>query len=170
MPTKKVYLSNESMCSIEASFKDAVKENSINFNVETALIRAIIEKESFRYQFAYRVDYNALKKQSWYAKTLSTEEKLYKKYYASYGYMQILFGVAKHQGMSGPPELLFDTYTNIYHGIKLLKSLMRRYKNIKDVISAYNQGSNKKRDNGKYRNQKYVDKVYKFYKKFGGKR
>ena len=93
--------------------------------------------------------------------------------------MQILFGMARHYGYKGAPRGLFDPYLAIKYGTKLLRDLLRRFKgDVKDAIHAYNWGSDAWWDldgdkihdeNEDYKNQKYVDEVYSYYKKNGGK-
>ena len=165
----KVFMSNETITDIKLSVSDAIKTYADKYGYEEALIRAFIKHESNGYYLAYRVDYNVLRNQSWYKKTLTDAERKQKKYYASYGLMQILYGNAKHYGFKGNAEGLFGAEANIKYGCKVLNVFKRKYKGrLLDMVSAYNQGSNRRNDKGKYRNQKYVDSVYKYYKKFGG--
>ncbi len=169
MPTIKVYMSNETVNEINNMVLKTIEVYSKEYNIEEALIRAIIKQESDGYIFAYRIDYNILCDKSWYNKILNPYEKLTKEHYASYGLMQVLYGVAKNQGFEGNAFDLFHPQNNIMYGCILLKELMKKYSNIKDVISAYNQGSAKKNEKGKYLNQDYVDNVYKWYKQYGGR-
>lgn len=178
MPNITCYMSNETIITLDEQRAMAIAKHATNFGIEAALIRAIIAHESMQFHFAFRIDYKSLKKQAWYLKTLSFEEKKNKRMYSSYGDMQILYGLAKLYGFRGAPEELFNADTNIYYGCKHLEWLIKRYHGrIKDVIHAYNWGSNawndldgdKKHDaNETYKNQEYVDSVYKKYKKFGG--
>jgi len=169
MPTKIIYLSKETEKALNEMVKEAIKENSELYGIEKALIKAIIEHESMNYVFAFRVDYKALKKQEWYNKLLDEKEKKDKKYYASYGLMQVLYGLAKSLGFNGTPEDLFNPMVNIRYGCKYLQRLKSAYRDIKDIIAAYNYGYAKKRKNGTYYNQSYVCSVYEKYKKYGGK-
>lgn len=143
-----------------------------NFNLEYALIKAIIWHEtigSFNPELT-RFEKH-LKKEAWYTNHLSALEKQTRESFCSVGLMQVLFGVAKHLGYKNKPDGLKDINENIYWGSKHLRNLSRKYSNIKDIISAYNQGKPKKfKRTGKYRNQGYVDSVYSKYKKYGGVR
>ena len=180
MPQKTIFLSNETIIAVSEEEAAAVKKYAKHFNLEEALIRAFIKHESMEYSYAYRIDYSVLKNQAWYLKTLSAEEKKGKANYASYGLMQVLYGLAKSYGFKGKPIELFDIDTNIYYGCKHLDYLRKRYHGkLLDMIHAYNWGSNAWMDLNKdgiknpgepYRNQEYVDSVYTKYQKLGGKK
>ena len=45
--------------------------------------------------------------------------------------------------------------------VKLIKKLQKRYTQEDEIIAAYNAGSARKLEDGSFRNQDYVDKVYK---------
>lgn len=164
-----VYQSNETERYVKLTKEQAIKKHAKLFNLEPALIKATIKTESTDYQFAFRVDYNSLIKQSWYSKNLTMKEASDKKYWASYGYMQVLYGVAKYNGFKGDADGLFDIETNIYHGCKVLSDYLKKYKgHVKRAIASYNAGAPRLRKNGDYRNQDYVDHVYGRYVKYGG--
>ncbi len=78
---------------------------------------------------------------------------------SSYGLMQILFSTAKFLGYTGSSEGLLDPKTNIDLGTKYLAYQIRRYGNWDDAFAAYNIGSVKRKPNGEYINQAYVDGV-----------
>ena len=177
MPTQLIEISNETIRSMKEEIQKAVRKYAKEYQIEPALIKAFIRHESFWYAPAYRIDYNSLRKQKWYIRTLSPEERKYKKYYASYGPMQILYGLAKHYGYEGIPWGLFDPDTGIKYGCIHLKELLSQFKNLKDAIHSYNWGSNAWHDTDgdkihdsdeKYKNQAYVDSIYSKYKKYGG--
>jgi soluble lytic murein transglycosylase-like protein len=44
-------------------------------------------------------------------------------------------------------------------GCKILARLLKKYDIVEDAVSAYNQGSPRKQENGEYTNQAYVDHV-----------
>lgn len=172
MPYRKIYVSNETLVEEKRSMEEIVHSYANLFVLESALIRAIIRVESMDYPRAYRIDYNALKKQAWYIRTLSEHERKHKKYYASYGSMQVLYGLVKADyGFKGNPNQLLDPEIGVRYGCEHLRRLLNRYKNLKDALAAYNGGGwavNVKRKIGKYPNAKYVNKIYKLYKKNGG--
>jgi soluble lytic murein transglycosylase-like protein len=179
MPYRSTYISNETLRDIISKKNIAIKKYSRKFNIQQALIKAIIKKESRDFMFAFRIDYSVLRKQFWYKKTLTVMQRKYKECWASYGYMQVLFGLARSYGYKGTCMGLFDIDTNIYYGCKHLEYLRKRYKgNIPDIIHAYNWGSNAWmdydhdgiKDPGEpYKNQKYVDEVLRYFEEFGGK-
>jgi soluble lytic murein transglycosylase-like protein len=179
MPSKSYYISNETIECLRGEGTKAIEKYSKQYTrVPKALMKAIIKQESGWNYHAFRVDYSVLKRQSWYKKTLSLEQRQYKVCYASYGLDQILFGLARHYGFKGSPRELFAPDTNVKYGFIHLDYLLKRYKgNIKDAIHAYNWGSdafrdtngNKVHDEGEdYKNQDYVDNVLKFYESYGG--
>lgn len=166
MTVKKIYLSEATDELLKADIKKYIRLESQAQGVDKALIKAIIQMESERYAFAFRYE-PQLKHQSWYLKLLSPEEKKDDYSYCSYGLMQVLFGIAKSLGYKGSPLNLHKPAFSIHYGVKLLKQLLKRYHGeIKDVIAAYNQGSNKKDKNGQYYNQPYVNTVYRYYQEY----
>jgi soluble lytic murein transglycosylase-like protein len=80
----------------------------------------------------------------------------------SYGLMQVMGATARATGYSGPLADLFDPKVNLDVGCKFLKGLLSKYE-MKDAIAAYNAGTPRKKEDGKYVNQEYVDKVLLFY-------
>lgn len=86
----------------------------------------------------------------------------------SWGPMQVMGAVARERGFDGPfPELCrFDD--GVYWGCRHLQWLAGRYytdEGWHGVTSAYNQGSPRKDDNGRYDNQAYVDRVFAIVKR-----
>lgn len=79
----------------------------------------------------------------------------------SYGLMQIMGANARAYGFEDNLTLLIDSETGLKYGIKHLTILIDKYDNIQDAISAYNQGSPRKKESGEYANQNYVDKIFK---------
>ncbi len=131
-----------SMASLNAVIDDSAKRNG----VEPALIKAFIQNES-------RWDVNA----SRYEPHLKD---------SSWGLMQVLLKTAKwmmNDASLTIPQLVTPK-VNIEVGTRYIKYQLKRYGgNIKDAIAAYNAGSVRKKSDGSYRNQAYVDKVYKTY-------
>ena len=148
--------------------EQAVKEYSEQYDVPTGLINAIIQVESsgntyaVRYEDGYRWLVKPFKQFHWHTPT----EKIMQK--TSWGLMQIMGAVARERGFKGrylaelcKPEI------GVKYGVKHLKWQYNRYGNWRDAISAYNQGSPRKKD-GKYTNQEYVDKVLKNWSGYDG--
>lgn len=90
--------------------------------------------------------------------TTDTETQLQK---FSYGLAQVMGGTARSEcKMFGPLTDLLDPNVNIRIASTYLQKLMFKYNSVEDTISAYNQGSpRKKMFSKKYKNQAYVDKV-----------
>lgn len=152
-------------------YDDMIKNCAKFYKIDEKLIRAIIQTESSWNIFSIRIErgfwsryFSGIK--NVFFNTPEKDEK-WLSYpdlvSASYGLMQIMLTTAMELGFrfSYPTELL-DPNTNIKWGCALLRKLYNRYGDWNDVISAYNQGNNKKDKNGKYINQNYVDKVNKF--------
>ncbi len=86
---------------------------------------------------------------------------------ASWGLMQLLLKTAR--SISGNSSLtaseLLNPETNIDLGTRYIAQQMKRYNNnVDDAIAAYNAGSARRKSDGIYINQDYVDKVNKWYK------
>lgn len=79
----------------------------------------------------------------------------------SYGICQIMGSVARELGFDGPlPQLLVPEF-GIEFSVKKIIALRKKYPDLGDIISSYNQGSPRKNPDGSYVNQAYVDKVMK---------
>lgn len=59
---------------------------------------------------------------------------------ASYGLMQILSKTARDLGYAGTNEALYDIKTNLFYGLKFLKTINAQYPIWADTIAAYNMG------------------------------
>lgn len=89
----------------------------------------------------------------------------------SWGLMQIMGATAREHGFRGVfLSSLCQPTIGLEYGCKHLSNLVKRYKgNLLDAVSAYNQGTARRDDSGKYRNQRYVDKVVAEARKLGHK-
>lgn len=154
---------------IDTAFLLDIEKNS---QVPAELILAIIQVESSGRQLAIRYEpkYPYLSKPKDWARamgwTVRTEVALQR---FSYGLMQIMLATARDMKCAVHPSHLFDPKCNVSWGAKYLNWLHRRYLNWDDVISAYNQGSPKRKMfSKKYRNQEYVDAVKDWWGILGG--
>ena len=78
----------------------------------------------------------------------------------SWGLCQVMGSVCREAGFQNWLSELTDIKLNLKYGARHLKRFLAQYPaGINDAISAYNQGSAKKDDNGRYKNQAYVDAV-----------
>ncbi len=58
----------------------------------------------------------------------------------SYGICQIKLVTAQQMGFKGTPRQLMEPKTNILFAAKYLRHQIKRYKNVKKAVIAYNQG------------------------------
>jgi len=90
-------------------------------------------------------------------------EKVFQK--VSWGIGQCMGAVLREYGYTDwLPSILFDKHAQIMYCVKHLANLKKRFPEGNDYISAYNQGSPRKRPNGEYVNSKYVNSVMAFSK------
>jgi soluble lytic murein transglycosylase-like protein len=78
------------------------------------------------------------------------------------GLMQILPSTARQMGVNNPASL-YNPEINIKTGSGYLKWQYGRYGKTEDVVAAYNAGSVKRRADGRYINQGYVNRVMDTY-------
>lgn len=128
-----------------------VIEAANRYSVDPALVMAHIKAES-----------------SWNPSAYRPEPQIND---ASWGLMQVLLATAKK--VSGNNKLtaseLLKPETNIDIGTKYIAQQIQRYSgNIKDAIAAYNAGSARRKFDGSYINQPYVDRVYGYFLMYRG--
>ena len=156
--------------------EDSIIKYSELYKIPISLVKAIIKKESNFNVYAVRVERGFWKRYFVGIKNLITQTKNKRDDYwmkypdfmsASFGLFQLMLPVAIELGFEFQyPTELCDPEKNIYLGCKKLSILHKKYKRWNDVISAFNQGNDRKDVNGKYLNQKYVDDVLQFMKEF----
>jgi hypothetical protein len=141
---------------------DIILELSIVYDVDPKLIAAIVSVESYGKTCATRYEprYKWLFEPKVYARqnkiTLETEVMHQK---TSWGLMQIMGACARELGYDDYLVNLCDPKIGLKFGILHLKNYLKKYENIDDAISSYNQGAPRKDDGGKYLNQHYVNEV-----------
>lgn len=140
------------------------------FAIPEGLLRAIVKTESsgdpfaIRYEPHYRWLYRAEEFANKFYVSVPTEEKAQK---TSWGLMQVMGAVAREKGFRGRfLSELCDPEVGLEYGCKHLKGFYNRYGNWKDAIASYNAGSPRKKDDGTYVNQYYVDKVMERWEDF----
>ena len=87
----------------------------------------------------------------------------------AWGLMQVMGATARELGFDGWLSELVDPETNIRLGVKFLGRKMSQYferDGIEGVVAAYNGGAPRRRPDGKFVNQGYVDKVMEAAKRF----
>ena len=145
-----------------ASHSASLERVCERFGCEPELVAALITVESrwnpyaVRYEPAYQwlhyPERHALRHD-----ISRAAEATFQKY--SWGLMQIMGATARELGFSLPMPALCEGMIGIEYGIRYLMALKRNYRQRDDLIAAYNSGSAKKGADGRYLNQKYVDKV-----------
>ena len=127
-----------------------------------------VESNGFVYAVRFEENYRWVSDVDAHARknniTFDSELNLQKQ---SFGLTQIMGATARDLGFQGPLPMLYRPEMNLYWGGKYLSRLQKRYNEITDVVSAYNQGTATKVGD-EYRNQKYVDKVMKLYSEIKG--
>ena len=130
--------------------------------VSPALVLAIIEAESGGDSYAAR--YEPLHMTKLLATrpqhvSLDTEVVFQK---TAWGLMQVMGATARELGFDGWLSELVVPETNIRLGVEFLRRKMSQYLDrdgIEGVAAAYNGGAPRRRPDGKFTNQGYVDKV-----------
>ncbi|MFW6028703.1 MAG: lytic transglycosylase domain-containing protein [Halanaerobiales bacterium] len=160
------------MDSKRKKYKEIIRKNSSKYNLPSQLVYSIIKVESDyqEYSIRYEKQFKWLYKPDRFVKgpiTLNTEENAQK---TSWGLMQLMGATARELGFDKLflPELL-KPEINIKYGCKYLAGLRERYKDLTNsialfddnMVAAYNAGSPRKKDNGEFVNQEYVDKILK---------
>ena len=127
------------------------------------VIMGIIETESSFNPYAARYEPHY--------RWLVTPEKFFRNYTTnpetevilqktSLGLMQLMGANFRKLGYTRPLTAVFeDVDAQIRYGIKFFLNLCKKYESISAAVAAYNAGSPRKTQTGRYVNQAYVDKV-----------
>lgn len=146
-----------------------VQDISQDFGLDHLIVASIIMVESsgnpcaVRFEPGWKYHWKVKDFAKMIKSTVQTEEKMQA---TSFGYMQVIGTVAREHGHEGYLTDLCDPKIGITYGCKHLKKKLLKYGSIEDAVAAYNAGNVRKKWNGKYDNQHYVDKVMTYYKKF----
>jgi len=173
MATFSMYLNTVTKTAIEKDIEEMLDQTADLFKLERPLVHAIAWKESNKKFAATRYEPH-LRRTRWYTNVIPQKYKSDPYAYYSMGVMQVLFGVAVEQGYKGTPFELMRPSNSILYGCKKLKALIKQHYFLDKAVSSYNQGSPRKMrdpESGKmvFRNQDYVDKVLRRYRKLGGR-
>ena len=159
MLSTKLFYSPSTGEMVSSDIEAQITSNAKTFKVDVSLIKAFIKVESMDQHLAMRYEPH-LKRFKWYRNTIPKEMHANKYVYCSMGPMQVLYGIARSHGFKGQPYELLNPEYSIKYGVLHLSKLLKRY-SLEDAISSYNQGSPKRGKDGKYKNQRYVDKIKK---------
>lgn len=141
-------------------------ETAKKFDLPPELVAAIIMTESDGIPTATRFEPGFLKRYILQIPGLSTEVRRARS--TSWGLMQVMGEVARGYGYKGLYKDLCRPELGLYYGCLHLSNLKARYFDKWDwpgVIAAYNAGSPRTKD-GKFVNQDYVNKVYRYWRKY----
>lgn len=139
-----------------------VREKALKYNLDYKLLDAIIQVES-SYNI-YAVRFEAKSKSfvipSKFAKinfiTDETEEMLQK---FSWGICQVMGSTARWLGYQGPIPHLCNADTNLNWACRFISRLKDQHGVIENIIASYNAGSVRRKPDGSFINQAYVNKV-----------
>lgn len=86
----------------------------------------------------------------------------------SWGLMQVMGGVMREHGFTSRffTRACSDPSLGLRYGMLHLIKYQKRYNDWYDTIAAYNAGSPRKNEDGRYINQGYVDSVVKHWRSF----
>lgn len=138
------------------------------YSLNPILVLAIIKQESNGDRFAirYERDFKFRDKTYLFARLANispdTEDFLQS---CSIGLMQVMGVVARELGHKKNLLELTDPEIGIEYGCKKLAQLSLKYQTLAQIIAAYNSGSPRIK-NGKFINQKYVDSVMGYMRKY----
>lgn len=144
------------------TYLPVLKEECTRLQISIDTLDAIIHVESswnpwavrYERQYAYLLTPEEFAKSS--RITLETEAVLQR---CSWGLCQLMGGTARDLGYTGMLTCLLDPEVNILYGAHLFARIAGHYVHQDDQIAAYNAGSVKRKADGRYLNQGYVDKV-----------
>lgn len=145
-----------------ALYPDLINKYSEEFSLEKSLIAAICMQESSfetwrcRYEPNWQYFTFALHYAQLLGISFDTELQFQK---TSWGLMQVMGGVARELGYDDYINKLVNPDFGLKYGCKKLASLKKKYEELNDAISSYNQGIPSKDSTGRYHNQTYVDSV-----------
>lgn len=147
---------------------DVFNSECPKYGVDPFLAYAISNTESALQPFTSRYEhlFNYLVRVADFAKALKiTEmtEQVHQK--TSWGLMQTMGAVARELGFKDHLVKLTIPEISIEYGCRKINTLMNRYSDVSDVVSAYNMGSAKKTAEGVYLNKEYVNNIMKLYRK-----
>ena len=152
---------------ITPEIKEIINKMSTLYGINADLIAAFIMTESSGNPKAYRYEPAFYQK---YIVPLDLPDGEGHGRAASYGLMQIMGEVARELGFKDEFEKLYDPETGLHYGVKHLKSFITRYattdNSLDSAIAAYNAGSSRKKTDGTFVNQQYVDTVKKYFAEF----
>jgi soluble lytic murein transglycosylase-like protein len=151
---------------MKPEIKRIAKEKAEEFGIEPALVLAFVMVESSGNPLATRYEANFYKRYiapMLHENAISLEEATGRA--TSYGLIQIMGQVAREKGFKESFETLLIPEVGLHWGLKHLKRFIKKYPdNLDDAIASYNAGSPRKKADGNYVNQGYVNKIHRAWK------
>lgn len=135
---------------------------ALSHNIDANLVRAIVEVESAgnplacRFEPGWEYFVTILPSAERLGSTAQTERA---QQATSWGPMQIMGSNARALGYQGWLAGLASWSVGLDYGCQHLKSCLKRWPDEKDAIAAYNGGSPRRKDDGSYWNEFYVNRV-----------
>lgn len=142
---------------------DLIEEKAKLFALDPFLVKAIIYVESAGDKYAARFEpkwtyFYRVEEFADDNNITAATERVFQA--TSLGLMQIMGSVVRELGWGASLVEVFNPEVNITYGCKKLNQFSQRYTDRRDIIASYNAGSPRRNKvDGKYVNQKYVDKV-----------
>jgi soluble lytic murein transglycosylase-like protein len=141
---------------------DKIKSAAESQGIDPDLFLAIVMKESagnpwmMRYEpmWKYTVD---IPKWAQLLYITPATEKIAQS--TSWGLGQVMGSVAREYGFEGLLSKLCDPDLGLKYSTMHFKKFLMRYGDVPSAVSAYNQGSPARSENGLFKNQPYVDWV-----------
>ncbi len=146
-------------------YKPEIEENSIKYSVSKRLIFAIIMTESSGNEWAYRYEhgYPWTVTPAQFAKKLGVKvDTMMNLQQCSFGLMQVMGANYYSNGGTGFATEMCRPSVGIEFGCKMLKKLVLKHKEPKDIYAAYNAGSIRK-NGDQYENQLAVNNFCHWY-------
>lgn len=138
-----------------------IAKYSAQYGIPADLLRAVIQVESggnpwaIRYEPRYRWLYNDARPVR--GVSADTEREAQK---TSWGLMQVMGAVARERGFDKPfLSELCDPSKGMEYGCKHLAAYYRRHGDWERAVVSYNAGSPRRREDGRWVNQAYLDKI-----------
>ncbi len=86
----------------------------------------------------------------------------------SYGLLQIMGATARDMGYTSFLHGLCRPVIGLEFGCRFIAKKKEQYPVLSDLVASYNAGTPRRGDDGRYRNQEYIDLVLKNYELFKG--
>lgn len=150
-------------------YKNEIEAAAKEHGLDSNLVAAIVATESnfdtgaLRYEDHWKYYFEPRDFARRWNISLATEQALQR---FSFGLMQIMLGTAREHGYEVQAFKLCEPEIGLYWGSKYFAVLLKRHGDRDKAISSYNQGSPRRRRDGKFGNQEYVDKVIANYEGF----